>query len=167
MRTFLSLLALLALALPVDARPRGGSFAMPSQNWSNPAPAVVAPVPAPAPATTQTSTAPAATAPTSDALAQVNALRAARGLQPYQLDPNLNEAAKACAAYRAQYRIAGHTSSDFAFVPAGSSASAAGCAAWPMGSGFGSCCIYDGYRYAGAATVLGADGKEYHHLFVR
>ncbi len=160
MRTFLSLLALLAMTLPAEARPRGGAVVMNNPNWfySSPAPAApAAPV-----AAAQT-----ADAPASDALAQVNALRAARGLPAYQHDPNLHEAAKACAAYRARYRIAGHTSSDFAFVPVGASATAAGCAAWPNGSGFGSCCIYDGYRYAGAATVLGADGIEYHHLFVR
>ena len=102
-----------------------------------------------------------------DALAQVNALRAARGLSPYEHDPQLHEAAKACAAHRARYRIAGHTANDFAFLPAGASAPSSGCAAWPKGSGFGSCCIYDGYRYAGAATVLGTDGIEYHHIFVR
>ena len=105
--------------------------------------------------------------PAADALAHVNAMRAARGLPPYMHDPYLHEAAKSCAAFRARNRIAGHTSSDFAFLPAGGSATATGCAAWPNGSGFGSCCIYDGYRYAGAATVLGADGIEYHHIFVR
>jgi hypothetical protein len=110
---------------------------------------------------------PNGSAPETGALAQVNALRAARGLPPYQHDPQLHEAAKACAAHRATYRIAGHTANDFVFVPAGASATSAGCAAWPRGSGFGSCCIYDGYRYAGAATVLGADGVEYHQIFVR
>jgi hypothetical protein len=156
MRTFLSVLALLAVVLPAQARRHSGSFVMPAPSWVN---VNTAPV---AYATPQTADGSAA-----DALAKVNALRAARGLAPYMHDPQLHEAAKSCAAFRARNRIAGHTSSDFAFLPAGSSATAAGCAAWPNGSGFGSCCVYDGYRYAGAATVLGADGIEYHHIFVR
>src|SRR5262249_16521319 len=124
MRTFLSLLALLAAALPAQARRPSGSFVMTTSGWSYPSPAPLAPV---APQT--------ANGPAADALAQVNALRAARGLPAYQHDPQLHEAAKGCAAFRARHRIAGHTSSDFAFLPAGSGATAAGCAAWPAGSG--------------------------------
>jgi hypothetical protein len=58
-------------------------------------------------------------------------------------DDNLVTAAAGCADYRAQRLIQGHTSNDFAFVPAGSSARAAGCAAWPQGESWGSCCTYD------------------------
>ncbi len=63
--------------------------------------------------------------------------------------------------------MAGHTANDFAAVPAGTSATSAGCAAWDPGMGWGSCCTYDRYTYAGAAYALGGDGKRYMHLFVR
>ncbi len=102
-----------------------------------------------------------------DALAEVNALRASRGLRPYVYDAGLTQAAGACATFRAQNRIAGHTSNDFAFVPAGSVARSGGCAAWPPSMGWGSCCTFDGYTYAGAAWCLGADGQRYMSLFVR
>jgi len=101
------------------------------------------------------------------ALAEVNALRAQRGLPPYAYDDDLTKAAQAAAVYRANYLIEGHTSNDFAFVPAGSSAASAGCAAWPQGMGWGSCCCYDNYRLAGAGWAIGKDGRRYMHLFVR
>ncbi len=100
-------------------------------------------------------------------LDEVNAARAARGLRPYVLDENLARGASACAQYRAVRGIAGHTHNDFSFLPPGTSAPAAGCAAWPVGMGWGSCCTYDNYTYAGAAFCVGADGKRYMHLFVR
>ncbi|HLW64117.1 MAG TPA: CAP domain-containing protein [Gemmataceae bacterium] len=101
------------------------------------------------------------------ALAEVNALRARSGLAPYAYDEGLSRAAQAAAEYRANYLISGHTSNDFGFVPAGSSASAAGCAAWPPSMGWGSCCCYDHYRCAGAGWAMGRDGQRYMHLFVR
>lgn len=101
------------------------------------------------------------------ALAEVNALRAQRGLPPYAYDDGLTKAAQAAATYRANYLIAGHTSNDFAFVPPGSSAGSAGCAAWEPSMGWGSCCCYDNYRFAGAGWSLGKDGRRYMHLFVR
>jgi hypothetical protein len=63
--------------------------------------------------------------------------------------------------------MAGHTSNDFAFVPAGTFASSAGCAAAEAGWGWMSCCVYENYTYAGAAWVSGRDGRRYMHLFVR
>jgi hypothetical protein len=102
-----------------------------------------------------------------DGLDEVNAKRAARGLRPFLRDEGLVQAARAAAAFRAQHRLFGHTSNDFAFVPAGTSASSAGCAAYEAGFGWMSCCTYDNYTYAGAAWVTGADGKRYMHLFVR
>lgn len=104
---------------------------------------------------------------TQKALDEVNAARAARGLRPYLLDENLARAASACAAYRAKYRMEGHTSNDFAFLPQGATARAAGCAAWPVGWGWGSCCMYDNYQYAGAAYCVGPDGNRYMQIFVR
>jgi hypothetical protein len=100
-------------------------------------------------------------------LDEVNATRAARGLRPFQLDENLARAAGACAVYRAQHRIEGHTPNDFGFLPPGTHARSAGCAAWPVGMGWGSCCVYDNYQFAGAGFCIGADGKRYMHLFVR
>jgi hypothetical protein len=100
-------------------------------------------------------------------LDEVNAARAARGLPAFMLDENLARAAKACAEYRARYRIEGHTSNDFAFLPAGAYARAAGCAAWAVEMGWGSCCTYENHQYAGAGYCMGPDGKRYMHLFVR
>jgi hypothetical protein len=102
-----------------------------------------------------------------DALDEVNAKRAARGLRPYLRDDGLTQAARACAAFRAAHGLFGHTANDFGFVPAGAWASAAGCAAYPAEYGWMSCCVYEGYTYAGAAYVTGADGRRYMHLFVR
>ena len=83
-------------------------------------------------------------------LAEVNALRAQRGLPAYILDPQLAQGATACAIHRAQRGIQGHSANDFAFLPAGCRASAAGCAAWPVSMGWGSCVIYERAAYAGA-----------------
>jgi len=103
----------------------------------------------------------------SDALAEVNAAREARGLRPFVSDPDLNLAARGAAQYRARYLMAGHTDNDFRFLPEGATASAAGCAAWEPSLGWGACCTYEGYTYAGAAWSLGSDGRRYMHLFVR
>lgn len=106
----------------------------------------------------------------SDALDEVNAARAARGLTPFVRDPNLTAAAIAAADYRAQRGISGHVSGgmgDFGFLPQGTSADAAGCGALDPSWGWGSCCTYDNYQYAGAAVTVGADGRRYMHLFVR
>jgi hypothetical protein len=102
-----------------------------------------------------------------EALNEVNEARAARGLGPYIRDDNLTSAATACAEFRADRLMAGHTSNDFAVLPPGSSAASAGCAAWEPDFGWGSCCTYDGYTYAGAAYATGRDGRRYMHLFVR
>jgi uncharacterized protein YkwD len=100
-------------------------------------------------------------------LDEVNAARAARGLRPYILDENLARAASACAVFRAQRGMDGHTSNDFGFLPPGTQARSAGCAAWPIGMGWGSCCTFDNYQFAGAAFCVGPDGKRYMHIFVR
>lgn len=102
-----------------------------------------------------------------EALQEVNAARARRGLRPFQPDPLLAEAARRCAEVRASRRIAGHLSSDFAYLPSGASARAAGCGALEPSWGWGTCCTYDNYTYAGAAWVMGTDGRRYMHLFVR
>src|SRR5262249_19953140 len=102
-----------------------------------------------------------------DGLDEVNALRAARGLRPFVRDEGLTQAARSCAQFRAANGLFGHTSNDFAFVPAGTSASSAGCAAYPASYGWLRCCVYDNYTYGGAAWVTGHDGRRYMHLFVR
>ena len=102
-----------------------------------------------------------------DGLDEVNAKRAGRGLRPFVRDEGLTQAAQACASFRAERLLFGHTSNDFAFVPAGASAGSAGCAAYPASYGWMSCCTYENYTYAGAAAVTGRDGKRYMHLFVR
>ena len=102
-----------------------------------------------------------------DALDEVNAERAKRGLRPFLPDPLLNEAARSCAKIRATKQIEAHLDSDFHYLPAGASATAAGCGALEPSWGWGTCCTYDNYTYAGAAWVMGADGKRYMHLFVR
>lgn len=102
------------------------------------------------------------------ALAEVNAKRAQRGLPAFQSDPGLTEAAEKAAAYRAERLMAGHTKNDFAFCPPGHPrAKAAGCAAWTPDWGWGSCCTFERWRYAGAAWVMGRDGRRYMHLYVR
>lgn len=101
-----------------------------------------------------------------DALDEVNRTRAARGLAPFQRDEALSQAAAGAANHRAATRNAGHTSNDFAFLPPGSRAQAAGCAAWQQGQGWGACCTYENWKYAGAAYAIGPDGRRYMHLFV-
>lgn len=104
---------------------------------------------------------------THDALAEVNAARARKGLRPFIADPQLTRGARACAKARAQRLIEGHTANDFSYLPSGASAQAAGCAAWPQGAGWGACCTYENWTYAGAAWAIGSDGRRYMHLFVR
>jgi len=102
-----------------------------------------------------------------EALGEVNAARAQRGLPPFIHDQDLYRAAAGCADFRAERLIAGHTSNDFAALPKGATATAAGCAAWEPSWGWGSCCTFDSYTYAGAAYTVGSDGRRYMHLFVR
>jgi len=102
-----------------------------------------------------------------DALDEVNAARAARGLRPFIKDDDLTSGAINVADFRAARLMAGHTSNDFAGLPPGCTATSAGCAAWEPDWGWGACCTYDNYTYAGAAWALGRDGRRYMHLFVK
>jgi hypothetical protein len=102
-----------------------------------------------------------------DGLDEVNAVRAARGLRPFVRDNELTRAAAGCADFRAARLIAGHTSNDFTALPSGAYAAATGCAAWTPDWGWGSCCTYENWTYAGAAWTTGRDGRRYMHLFVR
>jgi hypothetical protein len=102
-----------------------------------------------------------------DALEEVNAARAARGLRPFIEDPDLTAGAINVADFRAERLMQGHTRNDFAGLPEGCRARAAGCAAWPPSLGWGACCTYENWTYAGAAWAMGRDGRRYMHLFVR
>ncbi|HEX4592196.1 MAG TPA: hypothetical protein VH120_19840 [Gemmataceae bacterium] len=102
-----------------------------------------------------------------EALDEVNAARAARGLRPFIRDAYLTAGAVQAAEFRAARLIEGHTANDFAALPPGGFATSAGCAAWEPGTGWGSCCTYEQYTYAGAAYARGRDGRRYMHLFVR
>ena len=119
------------------------------------------------PTVTTASDSTAISAAAGDGLDEVNAKRAARGLRPFVRDDSLTQAARACAGFRAERGLFGHTSNDFSFVPSGGAASSAGCAAYPASYGWMSCCVYDNYTYGGAAWVTGSDGRRYMHLFVR
>jgi hypothetical protein len=102
-----------------------------------------------------------------DGLDELNAKRARQGLYPFQRDEALTQAAEACAAYRAARRIAGHAPNDFAFLPPGTFADGAGCAAAEDSWGWLSCYMDDRrHAYAGAAWTRGSDGQRYMHLFV-
>lgn len=103
-----------------------------------------------------------------EALDEVNAERAKRGLRPYVVDPLLTQAAKEAASRRASRFIHGHLpESDFSCLPSGAHCNTAGCGALEPSWGWGTCCTYDNYTYAGAAWVMGSDGRRYMHLFVR
>ncbi len=102
-----------------------------------------------------------------DALAEVNAARAARGLKPYIRDDGLTAGAMNVADVRARALCPGHSANDFAGLPVGCHASAAGCAAWQPELGWGACCTFENWTYAGAAYSIGRDGKRYMQLFIR
>lgn len=102
-----------------------------------------------------------------EALDEVNAARAKRGLPAFVRDDALTQAAKAAAIYRAGCLLAGHTANDFAYLPQGAHAEAAGCGALPDDWGWGTCCTFDDWHVAGAAWARGSDGQRYMHLFVR
>ncbi len=172
LRCLITLLALTAAAIDSEAGPLRRRAQSTYQYPSNQPPAVT---PAVVPEYTTNSTPAVVTAADpaalssapDDGLAEVNAKRAGRGLRPFVRDDGLTQAARACAAFRAERGLFGHTSNDFAFVPPGASASSAGCAAYPASYGWMSCCVYESYTHAGAAWVTGADGRRYMHLFVR
>lgn len=121
--------------------------------------------------TTAVDTLPIASEPSADecedALDEVNAIRRRSGLAPFLRDALLTRAAHSCARFRAARLMEGHTSNDFAHLPEGATAHAAGCAAWPQHMGFGACCVFENWTYAGAAWVIGKDGRRYCHLYVR
>ncbi len=156
---------------PTAVMPVGVSVSSPTPGVTSPAEHVSGYAPAMTPAVTAADFSGTAYAPADglagDGLDEVNAQRAARGQRPFLRDEGLTQAARACAQFRAAHGLFGHTANDFAFVPAGTFARSAGCAAYPAGYGWMSCCVHDNHTYAGAAWVTGRDGRRYMHLFVR
>lgn len=110
---------------------------------------------------------PSLTTGSDDALDEVNAYRAKRGLPAFKHDAQLTIAAKRAAETRAKALWDGHLANDFACLPSGATADAAGCGALEDSFGWGTCCADDNYSHAGAAWVRGSDGRRFMHLFVR
>lgn len=164
-RFALAALTALALAQTLDAGPlRRRAQSAPAQ----PA-ALSQPIPAAMPGPGPTTAVPDETGAV-DALDEVNAARAARGLRPFVRDPLLSAGAARLAVARARVRLFGHFTGgagDFAYLPPGANAAVTGCAAYPASYGWMSCAVYDNYTYAGAAWAMGADGKRYMHLVAR
>lgn len=102
-----------------------------------------------------------------DVLRELNEQRAERGLPPYIWDADLTLAAASASEYRASRLMFGHCD-DFAHLPQGATAEAAGCAAYPASYGFMACACYEaGSYHAGACYTLGTDNKRYCQLFIR
>ncbi len=101
-----------------------------------------------------------------EALAELNAARARHGLSPFIKDDLLTQGAMAVAAWRAEHLIQGHTPNDFRFLPDGAVAKSAGCGALEDSWGWGTCCTYDHWTYAGAAWARGRDNLRYMHVYV-
>lgn len=169
MKLALSVALLLLVGCVCDAKDR--RYRRYVSGWNQPQPVSVSqPSPAPVvstPMPEEKSSSATKINGSDDALAEVNAERAKRGLQPLIHDPLLTQGALACAKARAASQIHGHLSSDFDYLPSGAQATAAGCGALEPSWGWGTCCTYDNYTYGGAAWVMGSDGRRYMHLFVR
>ena len=104
-----------------------------------------------------------------DALAEVNAARAARGLHPLIWDGLLTQGAMRVADHRAAHRIAGHIGgqmSDFALLPPGARADVAGAGALEPWWGWQSCAWDGNWKYAGAAVTV-SGGIRYMSIFCR
>lgn len=146
----------------VRSKPQRNVWAVTNTSGSSPN---NSPAATPAPTVKQSLT--VASAGSDDALDEVNAYRAKRGLPPFKHDPQLTIAAKRAAETRAKALWDGHLSNDFACLPTGATADAAGCGALEDSFGWGTCCMDDNYSHAGAAWVRGSDGRRFMHLFVR
>lgn len=112
---------------------------------------------------------PADNAGSSDAMDEVNAKRAQKGLRPLQKDPLLCQGAYECAKRRASRGIHGHLpESDFSCLPSGAQASVGGAGALEDSWGWETC-AYDNPQYTvgGAAWVRGRDGLRYMSFFGR
>ena len=180
MKSILSLLAVLVLLTGVHAdkfsrqqrRAQRQGWSQSQQGWT-----VVqeyAPVPAPvvtAPPGQKTTLEEAnkSTQGSADAMGEVNAKRAAKGLPPLIADPLLSQGAYECAKRRASRHIHGHLpESDFSCLPAGAHATVGGAGALEDFWGWETC-AYDSTQYTvgGAAWVRGSDGRRYMSFFGR
>lgn len=105
-----------------------------------------------------------------DAFADLNAYRERNGLPKFARDEGLSRAAEEIVQFRAARLMRGHTPSDFAFLPRGSGADAAGCndePGIPGVHGILACGLNDDHTHAGAAVTTGPDGRVYWHVFYR
>ena len=100
-----------------------------------------------------------------DALDEVNAIRAQHGLPAFQRDAAMTQGAMACADYRASYGMHHHTGNDFAFLPRGSWADFGGCDGGAISSGWLACNTTGNFTYAGAAASYN-NGVKFCQLFV-
>ena len=103
-----------------------------------------------------------------NAMTEVNAKRALKGLPALQVDLLLCKAAHDCAKQRAARNIHGHLpESDFSYVH-GTSATVGGCGALEDSWGWETC-AYDSSQYTvgGAAWVRGPNGLRFMHFFGR
>lgn len=92
-------------------------------------------------------------------IAEVNAIRARRGLQPFIEDPALTAVAYRKASMQARRGRMFHP---------GGSMGGARYEGVGVGSRFSACYLFSqGSRYAGAATVVGRNGRRYHCLLIR
>jgi len=102
-----------------------------------------------------------------NAIGEVNALRAARGLPPLTEDAGLTAGALNVADFRAQRGILGHTASDSNGLPIGVTCRAFGCG-WRTGPGeFTTCHMYGNWTRAGAAKAIGLNGVTLYQIFVK
>ena len=93
------------------------------------------------------------------AIAEVNALRAQRGLPAFQEDPSLSAIARQKASIQAQRGVMAHP---------GGTMGGARYEGVGMGQSFISCYLYSNVgRTAGAASVRGANGQRFHCLLIR
>lgn len=166
MRLLLTLLAVLIFIPDVEA---GGRRSRRYQQQWQPMPTVQPSKAMPAPVSTKVPL--KSDKDFSDnALAEVNAERAKRGLPAYINDPLLSKAALDAAAFRAANLIDGHVGGnrgDFAFLPSGAVSNTAGCGALEPSWGWGACGTFDNYTHCGAAWVMGSNGKRFMHAFYR
>lgn len=164
MRIILSCLVALLLVTTVDAggrRSRQRAAAQSNVVWDSQP--VVSSAPVSAEATSQLKG-------SADAMAEVNAKRASKGLPPLRKDSLLCQAALLVSKQRAARGIHGHLpESDFTYVhQVNGSASVGGCGALEDSWGWETC-AYDSPQYSvgGAAWVRGSDGLRYMTFFGR
>lgn len=148
----------LRVALEPVAEPRGGPYSVPvSRVFQSTTPPSVS-VSSPAVAR-PSQTAAVVSAPR--ALQFCNALRARRGLPPFQYDARLQASADQKAQIQAQRGRMGHL---IRSMPPGARGEGVGASSSP--AQFLTCYQYSDYTHGAASSVQGRDGRWYHALLV-